>query len=75
LKGKRKERLRRGRRNEGNSLGVEKSTKKEIKDLCDNFTILHLFLLKLIHCVKLFCPFWKKKIPFSDKKQFRNKSL
>jgi hypothetical protein len=47
-------------RKEGNSspcLGVEKPTKKEIEDLCDNFTILRFFLLKSIHCVILFCPF------------------
>jgi hypothetical protein len=50
---------RRGRegRKEGNPfscLGVEKPTRKEIEDLCDNFTILPFFLLKSIHSVILY---------------------
>jgi hypothetical protein len=52
----------RERRKEGNYspyLGVEKPTSKEIESLCDNFTILHFFLLKSIHCVILFCSFWE----------------
>jgi hypothetical protein len=38
-------------------LGVEKLTRNDIGGLCDDFTILPFFLLKLIHCVILFCPF------------------
>jgi hypothetical protein len=40
-------------------LGVEKSTRKKIDGICDKFTILSFFLLKSIHCVILFCPFWE----------------
>ena len=38
-------------------LGVEKPTRKDIGGLCNDFTILPIFPLKLIHCVILFCPF------------------
>jgi hypothetical protein len=58
----RRERKGREGKKEGNSsfyLGVEKSIKRKIKDLCDNFTILSFFLLKSIHCIILFCPFWE----------------
>jgi hypothetical protein len=68
LKGKKRKvkegKGRKGRegRKEGNPspcLRVEKSTRNEIDGLCDNFTILSFFLLKSIHCVILFCPFWE----------------
>jgi hypothetical protein len=39
--------------------GNEKPTRMEIEGLYDNFTILSFFLLKSIHCVILFCPFWE----------------